>query len=229
MPGKTINFAARGEYWSAIELHWPEVMTSLRLDVFPVYRACLKANAPGIALQALAGLSDSFKRGAVEINQLEVALRAWAEGHGFQDDWLQDVAVQSMDNWARGGPTSKWTYLPEELDAPRLQINFGHWIPAYTKWTEFKRLTDQHYRRELALYRAKVRTLWGEGHPKLSQSAVWTVLWQCGKSPEAIQINHRRTAGKNVSLANIQLRVHAFADSAGLSLRASKAGPRGRI
>jgi len=51
MPAKTINFAARCEYLSAIELHWPEVMKSLRLDGFPVYRACLKANAPGTALQ----------------------------------------------------------------------------------------------------------------------------------------------------------------------------------
>jgi hypothetical protein len=67
--------------------------------------------------------------------------------------------------------------------------------------------------------------LWGEGQPKLSQSAVWTVLWQRGKSPEAIRTHYLKTTGKNVSLANIQLRVHAFADSAGLSLGTSKAGP----
>jgi hypothetical protein len=97
MSAKTINFAARWEYLSAIELHWPAAMTSLRLDVFPVYRACLEANARGIALQSLAGLSDALKRCAVEINQLELALLAWAEGHGLQDDWLRDVAVQSMD------------------------------------------------------------------------------------------------------------------------------------
>ena len=38
---------------------------------------------------------------------------------------------------------------------------------------------------------------------------------------------HLRTTGKKVSLASIQLGVHAFAASAGLTLRKSKAG-RGR-
>jgi hypothetical protein len=33
----TINFAARFEYLSAIETHWPEVLGSLRKKVFPVY------------------------------------------------------------------------------------------------------------------------------------------------------------------------------------------------
>jgi hypothetical protein len=227
MPDKTINFAARCEYLSAIEVHWPDVMKSLRLGVFPAYRTCLECISPETALQTLAGLSDALARDAsVEINQLDRAIRTWAETHGFHDAWLRDVALQSMHGWARGGKTSKWTYLPEELDAPGFQPNFGHWIPFYMSWPEFKRLADERYRREQAKYRAQVRTLWGEGQPKLSQSAVWTVLWQRGKSPEAIRTHHLRTVGKGVSLANVQLRVHAFAESAGLSLRPSKAGRR---
>jgi hypothetical protein len=226
MPEKNINYAARCEYLSAIELHWTDVMESLRLNAFPVYRTCQEATDPDTVPQTLAGLSDAVERGAsLEINQLESAVRTWAETHGFRDVWLRDVAIQSMHSWARGGTMSKWTYLPEELDTPRFQPDFGCWIPFFTKWPEFKRLTDERYRRAQAEYRSKVKTLWGEGQPKLSQSAVWTVLWQRGKSPEAIRIHHLKTTGKNVSLANIQLRVHAFADSAGLSLRASKAGP----
>jgi hypothetical protein len=225
MPDKTINFAARFEYLSVIEVHWPEVMKSLLLKVFPVYRACLKTSVPSTALQTLAGLSDALDRGASpEINQVEVAVRKWAETHGFQDAWLRDVALQTMHNWAGGRSHSKWTYLPEELETVKFQPDFGYWIPFYSKWPEFKRLTDERYRRVLAQYRAEVRTLWGEGQPKLSQSAVWTVLWQRGKSPEAIRIHHLKTTKKNVSLANIQLRVHQFADAAGLSLRAAKAG-----
>jgi hypothetical protein len=225
MPDKTINFAARCEYLSAIEVHWPDVIKSLRLSVFPVYRACLETFVPSITLQSLAGLSDAVDRGAPsEINQVALAVRKWAEMHGFRDAWLRDVALQSMHNWARGGIKFKWTYLPEELGPVKFQPDFGYWIPFYTKWPEFKRLTDARYRRALALYRAEVRTLWGEGQPKLSQSAVWTVLWQRGKSPQAIRTRHFKTTGKNVSLANIQLRVHEFADSAGLSLRVSKAG-----
>ena len=166
---------------------------------------------------------------SLEINQVELAVRKWAEEFRFQDAWLLDVALQSMYNWVGGGTTSKWTYLPEGLTPSKFQPEFGVWIPFYTKWPEFKRLTDQRYRRALAQYRARIKNLWGEGQPKLSQSAVWTVLWQRGKSPEAIRIHHLKTVGKNVSLANIQLRVHAFADAAGLSLRASKSGPAANI
>jgi hypothetical protein len=168
-----------------------------------------------------------LERGASpEISQIELTIRKWAEEHGFRDVWLREVALQTMHGWALGGTTSKWTYLPEELNTPRFQPDFGTWIPSYTKWPEFKQLTGERYRRALTQYRTKVKTLWGEGQPKLSQSAVWTVLWQRGKSPEGIQIDHRKTTGKNLSLANIQRQVHEFAESAGLSLRASKAGPK---
>jgi hypothetical protein len=38
---KTINFAARFDYISAIEAHWPQVLISLRERVFPVYLRCV--------------------------------------------------------------------------------------------------------------------------------------------------------------------------------------------
>jgi hypothetical protein len=224
-PEKTINFAARFEYVSAIEVHWPDVMKALQQDVLPDCRGALEIAEPDTALRTWASLSNAVEGGAPsEITRVELAIRTWAEHHGFRDGWLRDVALQTMQTWSRDGITPKWTYLPEELDTPSFRPSFGCWIPAHTKWLEFKRLTDKRYRRELALYRAKVRTLWGEGQPKLSQSAVWTVLWQQGKSPEAIQTHHRRTTGKSVSLANIQLRVRAFANAAGLTLRIGKAG-----
>jgi hypothetical protein len=229
-PDKTINFAARCEYLSAIEVLWPDVTESLRLRAFPLYQKYFESADQGMALQTVAALEDALKRDApMEIRQVKLAVRRWAKEFGFQDAWLRDAALQSMHNWAGGGTMSKWTYLPEGLDTPTFQPEFGVWIPFFTKWPEFKRLTDERYRRALAQYRAEIRTLWGEGQPKLSQTAVWTVLWQRGKSPEAIRIHHLKTMGKNISLANIQLRVHAFAASAGLSLRMNKAGPRANI
>ena len=226
MPDKTMKLGARCEYLTAIEVHWPEVMKSLRQHTFPVYRRCLETTDPSTPLQSQSGLADALEDGASsQIEQVDLAVRTWAEMHGLQNLWLRDVALQTMHSWARGGPKSKWLYLPQELDSPRFQPDFGYWIPFYTPWPEYKRLTDERHRRELAQYRAAVRAVWGEGQPKLSQSAVWTVLWQRGKSPQAIRIHYRRTAGKDVSLANIQTRVHEFAESADVSLRASKAGP----
>src|SRR6202042_2181967 len=102
-------------------------------------------------------------------------------------------------------------------------------IPFFMKWPEFRQMADERSRRELADYRAIVGKLWGQRQPKLSQQAVWTVLWQRGKSPQAISFYHLRTTGEKVSRANIQQSVHAFATSAGLSLRATKAGRSANI
>ena len=227
---KTINFAARCEYLSAIEVLWPDVMKSLLRHTFPLYRIYFERADPSTALPTVVGLGDAVKSDTpLEIKYVILGVREWMREFGFRDAWLRDVALQSMHTWAADGTTSKWTYLPVELDTPTFQPDFGLWIPFFTKWPEFKRLTDERYRRALAQYHAEIRTLWGEDQPKLSQTAVWTLLWQRGKSPEAIRIHHLKTMGKNISLASIQLRVHAFAASAGLSLRKSKAGPRANV
>jgi hypothetical protein len=60
-PGKTINFAARCEYLSAIEVLWPDVMESLRLRAFPLYRKYFDSTDPSTALQTVAALDDALK------------------------------------------------------------------------------------------------------------------------------------------------------------------------
>jgi hypothetical protein len=230
MPDKPINFGARFEYLSAIEAHWPEVLKSLRDSTFPVYRTCWERNPKSLALQTLARLSKASRNARpAAFRRVERAVRRWATAYGFRNTWILDAAVRSMYSWAFERGISKWTYFPEELDTPMFEPKFGYWIPLFQKWPEFKQSADAIYRREQANYRTEIRKLWGEGQPKLSQHAAWTVLWQRGKSPEAIRIYHLKTTGKNVSVANIQLRVHAFARSAGLTLRAAKAGPAARI
>src|SRR5579864_9461219 len=108
-PDKTINFAARCEYLSAIEVLWPDVMKSLLLHAFPRCRTYFEGTDPNTALQTLAGLEAAVKRDtSSEIKQVKLATRKWAKEFRFRDDWLRDVAIQSMFTWAVGGPTSKW-------------------------------------------------------------------------------------------------------------------------
>jgi hypothetical protein len=225
----TINFAARFEYLSALEVHWPQVLSSLHKSVRPVYLRCFKSRGESAAMQKLAGLSEALRRGASpELEEVALAVRTWAEEFGFRDAWLQDVALQTMHSWVHGGDKAKWTYFPDELDMPKLQVDCGHWFPlrgflGHLEWPEFKRLADATYRRAVAAYRALVRKQWGEAWPKLSQHAVWTVLFQRGESPGWIQLRRRSTTGM-VSLTNIMKCVHEFAAAAGLTLRAQKAG-----
>jgi hypothetical protein len=226
----TINFAARFEYISAIEIHWPEVLISLRQRVLPVFVRCLESRGDSTAIENLARLSDALERkSSPDLEQVAQAVRTWAEEFGFLDKWLQDVALQTMDSWARDKTKSNWTYSPEELRLLKFEVDFGVWFPVrgiegHLDWLEFKQLVDTTYRRKLAAYRAKVRKMWGEGSSKLAEHALWTVRWQRGISPGRIQIDHRRATGVTLSTTNIQKAVHEFAAAAGLILRKRRGG-----
>jgi hypothetical protein len=220
-----INFAARFEYLQAIEQQRPNVLSDLLSQTFAVYQTFLQSNSKGSALRTLAHLSAALRDGpSPDLIDFDQALHKWANTQGFQDAWIWDAAVQTMYRWAQGGTVGKWGYVPEELDPPKFQPSFGYWIPQYGEWADFKKVTDAIYRRALANYRAEVRKMWGEGHRSLSESAVWTVLWQQGKSPAAIRQRHFTTTRQKLSLAAIQQGVHAFAESAGVTLRRPKAG-----
>jgi hypothetical protein len=225
---KPIDFAARFQYLAALEEHRPIVLTDLLAHTFPVYQRCWQEHR-STNLQNLAQLSTAVRRGTSgEFNAIAEALEEWADKHGFLDMWLKDAGIQSIHGWVHGENIGNWRYFPEELETPSFQPNFGHWIPFFTPWPEFKTITDKIYRSALVAYRAEVRKLWGEGKPKLQQHAVWTARWQLDKSPEAIRNWHFHNTGKTISIANIQLAVHAFAESAGITLRKPRAGRRAK-
>ena len=95
-------------------------------------------------------------------------------------------------------------------------------VAASDELATFKTEMDRAYRKQLRAYRETVANLWGDDKPHRMEQARWTVLWQRGKSPEAI----RRLSAAAVSGTNIQTRVHEFAESIGLTLRPAKSGPR---
>jgi len=226
---ETINFAARFEYLKVIQEQRLEVLSDLHRQTFSVYRTCLQSNPNGAALQTLAELSATLRnQPSPGLNDFDHALRKWASAHGFQDDWIRDAAIQTMHTWVRGGPVGKWAYLPKELNLPKFQPRFGYWVPQLSEWAKFKKISDATYRSELANYRAEVRNMWAEGQTSLSEHALWSVLWQQGKSPEAIKRRHLKTTGQALSLAAIQQGVHEFAATAGLTLRKPKAGRHAR-
>jgi hypothetical protein len=223
------NFGARFEYLKALEEHWPTVLTDLREHTFAVYRRCSEAHPNTTALQNLDLLQAALRRrDGVEFEAVAEALEEWSGKHGFVDRWLQDAGMQTMDGWFHSQNAGKWKYFPEELDTPSFQPSFGLWLPAFSTWPEFEKITDEIYRRERNNYRATVRKLWGEDKPKVREHAIWTVQWQLGKSPEGIRNWHRHLIGQTVSVANIQLGVHAFTEAAGITLREPKAGPRAK-
>jgi hypothetical protein len=163
-----------------------------------------------------------------ESKTLAEALGKWANALGFLDLWFLDAGLQTMHGWVQGKSVDKWLYFPKELEIPKFQLKFGHWVPSHSRWPDFKTCTDKIYRSGMVAYRARVRRIWGEGKTKLQEHAAWTVFWQLGKSPEAIRNWHFKNTGRTVSVANIQLAVHGFARAASITLRRPKAGRRAK-
>src|SRR5260370_24274200 len=166
---KLVDFAARFQSLAALEEQRPIVLTELQEHTFPVYQRCWQEDRNTTALQDLAQLSTAVRRGSGEFKAVAEALEKWADTHGFLDMWLKDAGIQSMHGWIHGENAGKWRYFPEELETPRFQPNFGHWIPFFTPWPEFKISTDKIYRSGLVAYRSEVIKLSGGDKTKLQQ------------------------------------------------------------
>jgi hypothetical protein len=221
-----INYGGRFQYIDAAQVHWPELLGKLRSAVLESYSASIKGRATP-APTTYAELCE-------EVSKEEACgrLKKWAESHGIGDRWLLDAAVQTLAEWSRGNDQNRWYYTPKDFDTPDFNLTIrGRWVPDLvprwgTSWVKFQELTEQQLREELQKYRKKVAKLWGADRKTPSQQAIWTVLFQRGMSPGRIRISQ---TGPKHSLENIQARVHTFAKSIGLTLRAQKSGRRRKI
>lgn len=221
-----INYGGRFEYLEATQVHWPELLSTLGSHVLESFSVGVKGRRTAAPI--------TYAELCEEVSNTEACgrLKEWAESHGIVDRWLLDAAVQTLAEWSRGHDQKRWYYTPNDLDTPDFHLTIGgHWVPELvpgwgTSWATFQEHTEQHVWEELQKYRKKVAALWGADKKTLSQQANWTVLFQRGMSPGRIRIWQ---PGPKHSLENIQARVHKFAKSIGLTLRAQKTGRRRKI
>jgi hypothetical protein len=201
-----INFRGRFEFLSATQRHWPELLASLP-------KSC-ERSPTGAWPATFSELQSVLKH-----RECAQAILEWARRHSVEDEWILDAATQTVGLAGLG----RWHYVPSSLPIPEFAPRFGVWLPSpTTPWSWFKNTTKHHFSRQLDEYRTTVARIWGVRKRGLEVHAGWTVLWQRGKSPEQIRIQHRRSTPVDVTVANIQISVAAFAQSIGLTLRASK-------
>jgi hypothetical protein len=214
-----INFRARFEYLEATVKHWPELLGSLPLvDISP---------------QAMGRWPDTI----AELNQLREfdegrqAILEWAKQHSIKDVWILDAAVQTV---SKDSARERWHYIVSELPIQEFAVTFGTWFPMQflesgpVTWAEFKKTAVATFNRKLKEYHQAVETTWGVERPSLKRHAVWTVLWQKGKSAEQISQYERSTEKSRVTAASILISVHAFAAEIGLTRRDARSGPKRR-
>ncbi len=204
--GDSINYAGRFEFLAATQRRWPELLASLP-------KTCQRT--PEGAWPA----TFSEIQSAREHRQCARAILEWARTYSVKDAWILDAAVQTVGTPELG----QWNYTPRSLPIPEFAPRFGVWLPSpTTQWSWFRKITRDHFTQQLDEYRKTVAGIWGVRKRALEVHAGWTVLWQRGKSPGQIRNWHRRTAQADDTVANIQMSVTAFAQSIGLTLRASK-------
>ena len=217
-PAKAINFRGRFEYLQGLQELWP----------------LLLGNLQEITRPTLGGLTPESFRELARIPECSTvcdAIRAWAQNHEIRDEWILDAAVQTLvKRDLQAAP--RWFYVPPEMPVRVFDLFPAMWIPPFApggqSWPKFKRSLFQNFRKQLEDYRRSIQRMWGAKHRELPIQAEWAVLWQHGSTPGQIQIRHRKKYGKNISVALIQQRVHAFADAVGLTLREGRKGPKRR-
>jgi len=218
-----MNFRGRFEYLEAAREHWPELLGSLHsqaLARFVEFREAYRGEVP-LTYSALGGSIESEPKAS----EVCGALKSWADEYGISDAWLLDAAVQTLAVWASGGTEMRWHYLAPEVPAP-FQPAFGTaWVPPLTQWRDFKASTDKSYREQLQAYRQGVLRWWAAEAKGMPDQAIWTVLFQRGKSPGEIRLWEQRK-GHRIEEATIQMGVRRFAASIGLTLRAPRHGPK---
>jgi hypothetical protein len=217
-PAKAINFRGRFEYLQGLQELWPLLLGKLQ----------------EITIPTLGGFTPESFRELTAIPDCAPAcdaILAWAHLFEIRDEWILDAAVQTLIKRDVQAPP-RWFYVPPEMPVRVFEIFPAMWIPPFApggqSWPKFKRQLFQNCRRQLEEYRRSVQRMWGAKHRELKIQAEWAVLWQRGWTPGQIQIRHRKKYGKNISVALIQQRVHAFADAVGLTLREGRKGPKRR-
>jgi hypothetical protein len=215
------NLLGRLIFLRATERHWPEPLNSL-LDANVVL--------PDFGTPEPLEVSQLMHRaGGKEVGQ---QIEAWADRLQLRDSWIQDAALQTLIQCARTRARI-WYYHCAEMRAKSFSLQLPPWTPPsiigtptnMREWKTFQRNATRTFRTQLKQYRARTESVFGGDRPLLAMHALWTALWQRGKTAAQIQLWLERTHRRKVTATNIQIRVREFADDIGLTLRKSKSGP----
>ena len=215
------NLLGRLIFLRATERHWPEPLNSL-LDANVVL--------PDFGTPEPFKVSQlTHRAGGEEVRQ---QIEVWADRLLIRDSWIQDAALQTLIRCSRTRARI-WYYHCTEMRPQSFTLRLPPWTPPsiigtplYTsEWKTFQTNAVQALQTELKQYRARTARVFGGDRPLLAMHALWTALWQRGKTAAQIQLWLDHTYRRKVTATNIQIRVREFADDIGLTLRKNKSGP----
>jgi hypothetical protein len=217
----TFSIAGRAHYFWALDEHWAEVLSTLRVDVCPIYRP-RRAD-----FGELIAITESWERlqSDVERKDLLRSLRRWAVEFGITEDWIFETALRTLMRFSplivpriqAENESWLWIYTPGGSHPPfRPTFEDNVWYPRPEGWQVFKRRMEKQFSAQLAKHRRLVEHTLGIGKDGMERDAKWTVLYK--KGIPAFEIA-TELAGYDDAEQTVYRAVERFADSIGLMLR----------
>lgn len=188
---KLPNAVAQHVYLRALQLEWPEVLSTLQEDVFPrlieLWTERL-ADAPGL-------YSVKYRQfyEALGDKALDRALKLWAKAFSIEDKWMLENARATMYMYGAiwKDPHARWTAWiqagPQHLT---LRSTFDMTIsdfwspPEYggpETWNQFSDRLHSQLNQRLTSYRKRQSEHFGAVKDNARRDARWTVRYQKGQ------------------------------------------------
>jgi hypothetical protein len=220
----------------ALRKHWPELLTSLRVDVFPLYTPAWQGvgEERQIARESLGNLRSDPER-----TELLAAFQEWANGFRITEDWIVQTALDTLQNYSDSSPPHLprvpgdqgwyWVYRPrvhDPLFRPKLNLNV--WYTAkygsHEKWPAFKDRMQSQFDEQLAKYRRMMESKYAATKEvTLVRDAEWTARYRKGET--AVEIANELLDNRkayNDPEQTVYRAVERFAEIIGLTLRPNR-------
>ena len=206
MPEKTptpVNpsLAARQAFLAALDKHFPQLVQSLYEKVFTPHRQQWKGLLAGMspidAIALLKRVPSMLEDGEIASAKSVASLAEWLQKNHVRDEWLYDVAVETLRYWTLGGELRAWRYEVEDQDIRIFTPpEFGMWLPSLHTRQDVSKLWTKEFRKQLQCYLNDVEANWGTRLPRrvnrkvkdmqLEWHAELTALRFMGMKPEQI-------------------------------------------
>jgi hypothetical protein len=181
----TFSIAGRAHYFWALDEHWAEVLTTLRVEVCPIYRPLWKDSSE------LIPITESWEQlqSDVERKDLLRSLRRWAAEFGITEDWIFEAALKTLMRYSPLKPSQiqdeneswLWAYNPRSSHPPfKPTFEDNVWYPRPEGWQVFKRRMEKQFSAQLAKHRRLVEHTLGIGKDRMERDAKWTALYKKG-------------------------------------------------
>jgi hypothetical protein len=192
LPDKESCITGRQAYFWALQKHWPDVLSSLRSDVLPIYKPRIHEEDGQRSI-----ILESWERLQAEPERKELVsvIRAWGDRFRITEGWIFQEALDTLTVYSQrpGSKDTEWFWRDIQMRfhprfTPVLEKNF--WYPPERGWPEtwgaFKAHMEAQFRTQLNEYRRMVESKFGIGKDMMARDAGWTARYQKGET--AIEI-----------------------------------------